>query len=92
MGKHVIPENELDNERTVWIRPETDPKADPGWRFRLDKMKGEIPFLFEEQVLPEHVDNPLARRVIHTKARSMLTRADATWLRDALDEMLKGEW
>ena len=35
MSKHLLPETALDDERTIWIQPDPDPKADPGWRLRL---------------------------------------------------------
>ena len=94
MSKHVLPATDTDEERIVWIRPDPDPKTDPGWRLRLDKQKGDVAFLVEEQVLPERVDNPNANRIIAQNSHSMLTRAEATWLRDALIEMLElgDEW
>lgn len=88
MSKHEVPANELDDERTVWIRPDPDPKSDPGWRLRLDKQKGDLAFLVEEQVLPEKVDQPTAYRVIATKGRMLLTKDEATWLHQSLGEML----
>lgn len=88
MGKHIVPPTSLDDTRTVWIQPDPDPKADPGWRLRLDWMRDDNAFLFEEQVLPERVDNPNAHRILCSKASIQLTRANAEWLRDALTDFL----
>ena len=89
MSRHIIPPTSLDDARTVWIQPDPDPKADPGWRLRLDWMRDDNAFLFEEQVLPERVDNPNAMRIIFNKASIQLTRANAEWLRDALTDFLE---
>ena len=51
-------------------------------------MRDDNAFLFEEQVLPERVDNPNANRIINSKASIQLTRANAEWLRDALTDFL----
>lgn len=88
MSKHEIPATELDDPRVVWLRPDDDPKADPGWRLRLDKQEGELAFLVEEQVLPEHVDNPNSFRVLATHGRMLLKKSEAQWLHQALGEML----
>lgn len=94
MSKHVLPATDKDEERIVWLRPDPDPKQDPGWRLRLEKQKGDVAFFFEEQVLPERVDNPEANRIIDQHSHMMLTRPEAEWLRDALTEMLAmgDEW
>jgi hypothetical protein len=91
MTKHTLPATHLDSERTVWLRPDPDPKQDPGWRLRLDKERGEPVRLLEEQVLPECVDDPASRRCLAIKANVCLTRADAEWLHAALGEMLQME-
>jgi len=52
-------------------------------------MRDDNAFLFEEQVLPERVDNPNAMRIIFNKASIQLTRANAEWLRDALTDFLE---
>lgn len=94
MSKHELPATDLDDERIVWIQPDPDPKADPGWRLKLDKPRGEMAFLVEERVLPERVDNPNAHRILCDRAKMFLTRANAEWLRDSLIEMLElgDEW
>ncbi len=88
MSRHVVPPSSLDDLRIVWIQPDPDPKADPGWRLRLDWMDGDNAFLFEEQVLPERVDMPNAKRILVNKASIQLTRENAEWLRDALVDFL----
>ena len=90
MSKHVLPATELDEDRVVWILPATWLKngAHEGNRLRLDKVKGELVELFEEEVLPERIDNPNANRVINRHAQLSLTRVEAEWLRDSLVELL----
>lgn len=88
MSRHVVPPTSLDDLRIVWIQPAPDPKSDPGWRLRLDWMHHDNAFLFEEQVLPERVDNPNAHRIVCDKASIQLTRDNAEWLRDALTDYL----
>ncbi len=91
MTRHDLPPTQLDDARTVWLYPDPDPKADPGWRLRLDRMRNDNAFLFEEQVLPERVNMPNAYRVIHCLTSLSLTRSDAVWLHYALGDML-AEW
>lgn len=73
--------------RFIRIRPDTDPKADPGWRFRIEREAGEQTIFAEEQVLPEQVLNPDAQHVIG-KLSCWLTAADVEWLHGALGELL----
>lgn len=91
MSKHILEKTHLDDERVVWLRPDPDPKQDPGWRFRLDKEKGEIAFLSMEQVLPEKVDSPNARHTFAHKSMS-LSKDEVRWLRDSLTELLELDW
>jgi len=88
MSKHILPATEMDNERVVWLRPDDDPRADPGWRYRLDKQKGDLLFFIEEQVLPERVNSPNAYRVLNQKCQTVLKKRDVVWFRDALNEVL----
>lgn len=68
-----------------YIRKSDDPLL-PGWRLRVSRDDdGGIPDITfaEEIVLPDQVDNPAAR---HRRRNmfTLLTLADAVWLRDAL--------
>ncbi len=75
-------------ERFVCIRPDPDPKADPGWRFRIDSEVQGLTVLVEEQVLPERVSRVDAYRIITTRGEMTLTPTDVVWLHATLGELL----
>lgn len=68
------------------IRKSGDPML-PEWRLRVSADCAHEIDVAEERVHPEQVDNPAAR---HSKGRDVvrMTRAEATWLRDALTAWL----
>ena len=70
------------------ILPDSDPKAEPGYRLHLFREPYENTVLAEEQVLPEKVRDPKANRVITTR-QIWLKRDDARWLHDQLGELLE---
>lgn len=83
----VEPEAEEDVLDVVLPDTKHDPKADPGWRLHIYRPPHENTWLSEEQVLPEKVDDPNARRVI-AKTQIILTEASARWVRDYLNVVL----
>ena len=68
------------------IRRSDDPLL-PEWRLRVSAECAHEIDLVEEVVHAEQADNPLAR---HTKRRERIrvSREEATWIRDALNEWL----
>ncbi len=75
-------------ERFVVIRPDPDPKADPGWRHRIDSEVQGLTRIIEERVLPERVNRVDAHRIIATRDGLTLTPADVAWLYGVLGELL----
>jgi len=70
------------------VYPDTDPKADPGYRLHVYREPFENTILAEEQVLPEKVRDPKANRVIASK-RLTLKRDEVRWVRDQLTAVLE---
>lgn len=62
--------------------------VDKGWRLRVTCDDGYSLELVEEQVLPERVTSPDARRVLARLGEVKLTPDEAKWLRDVIDEYL----
>lgn len=69
------------------ILPSTDEKL-PGWRLRVSAEDGGEIEIAEEVVHPEQVNNPIARHA-RRRAKMILDRREAAWLRDRLVEWLE---
>lgn len=69
------------------VFPDTDPKADPGWRIHVYREPYGHLYLAEERVLPEKVADPQAHRVIESR-RIILSDKDVRWLRDQFNEIV----
>lgn len=92
--------SESNGQRTPYVKsdPDETPEVDvirpdeggDGWRLHLYRGQGESNMiLVDEQVLPEKVTDPNAHRVLASMGRVMLTDAEARWLRDHLNKMLR---